>query len=80
VTAWSRLSATALELVCGAGFGKKAKTSPVKFGAKKCAKYLSWSAARIKCKAPARAKLGKVKVTVVTTAGPSNAKGFAVKK
>jgi hypothetical protein len=66
--------------ITGKGFGKKHGTSLVKFGATKCAKYVSWSATRIRCKVPAKAKFGKLKVRVVTPAGPSHAKTFTVKR
>jgi len=52
----------------------------VKFGTKTCLKYVSWSATQIKCKVPATAKYGAVKVTVTTAAGKSNAKSFTVKR
>ena len=66
--------------ITGKGFGKKRGTSFVRFGAAKCAKYVSWSATRIRCKVPAKAKFGKLKVRVVTPAGASNAKTFTVKR
>jgi hypothetical protein len=66
--------------VTGRGFGKRSPSSYVKFGTTKCTKYVSWSATRIKCKVPAKAKFGKVKVTVVTAAGASNTKTFNVKR
>ena len=52
----------------------------VKFGAAKCTTYVSWSDTQIKCKAPAKARYGKVKVTVTTSAGTSNGVSFTVKK
>ena len=52
----------------------------VKFGSKSCTASISWSATQIKCKVPARAKIGKIKITVVTTAGASKAKPFKVKR
>ena len=52
----------------------------MKFGAKKCTKYVSWSAAKITCKVPAKAKFGKQTVKVTTTVGTSNAKSFTVKR
>jgi len=65
--------------ISGTDFGAARGTSSVKFGAKKCAQYVSWSATRIKCRVPAQAKYGAVNVTVTTTAGKSNAKRFTVK-
>ena len=41
---------------------------------------MSWSATRIKVKVPAKAKFGKLKVTVKTTEGTSSAKTFRVKR
>lgn len=64
----------------GAGFGAKRGAGSVKFGATKCTKYVLWSKTRIKCKVPAKAKFGIVKVTVKTTAGKSNARNFTVKR
>ena len=66
--------------ITGTDFGAAPGTSSVKFGAKKCATYLSWSNTRIKCKVPAKARYGKVRVTVTTAAGASNARRFKVKR
>ena len=66
--------------ISGTGFGAKRGASFVKFGAMKCTKYISWSATKIKCRVPGKAKYGKVKVTVTTTAGKSNARSFRVKR
>ena len=66
--------------ITGTGFGKTRGSSSVKFGATACTKYVSWSATQIKCKVPASAKYGVVKVTVKTAAGTSNAKSFTVKR
>jgi len=52
------------------------RSHSVKFGSRKCTAYLSWSATRIKCKVPTKAKCG----AVTTTAGASNAMGFTVKR
>jgi hypothetical protein len=64
----------------GSGFGVRGSASAVRFGATKCSKYLSWSATKIKCKVPAKAKYGKIKVTVTTAAGRSAGKTFTVKR
>ena len=64
----------------GIGFGAAPGASFVKFGARRCAAYLSWSDTRIRCTAPANARLGVVKVRVTTTAGKSNARSFRVKR
>jgi photosystem II stability/assembly factor-like uncharacterized protein len=65
--------------ITGASFGATQGLGFVRFGARKCSGYVSWSAARIVCKVPAKAKVGKVKVTVTTPLGKSNAKTFRVK-
>ena len=70
----------ALVTISGTDFGAARGTSSVKFGSKKCTKYVSWSDTRIKCRVPAKAKYGVVKVTVTTTAGKSNAMSFKVKR
>ena len=64
----------------GASFDVAQGVGFVKFGARKCATYLSWSDAQITCKVPAKAKYGKVSVTVTTTRGVSNANRFTVKR
>jgi len=66
--------------ITGKDFGKRDSASDVKCGAAKVSKYVSWSATRIKCKVPAKAKFGKLKVTVVTADGASNSKTFTVKR
>jgi hypothetical protein len=66
--------------ITGTRFGLKRGTSYVKFGLRKCSKYLSWSKTRIKCRVPAKAKFGWLKVRVTTTVGTSNAKSFRVKR
>ena len=70
----------ALVTISGSGFGAARGANSVKFGTRKCTTYLSWSAAQIKCRVPATAKIGKVKVTVTTAAAVSNAKSFTVKR
>ena len=64
----------------GKNFGSKRGISYVKFGTRKVTKYLSWSKSRVKCRVPARAKIGRVKVIVHTTGGTSNARIFRVKR
>jgi hypothetical protein len=66
--------------VSGTDFGAAQGTSAVEFGSTTCTKYVSWSDGRIKCKVPAKAKYGAVKVTVTTAAGRSNFLGFTVKR
>jgi hypothetical protein len=66
--------------ITGKAFGSKRGAGTVKFGAKAVTRYLSWSTTRIRCRVPAKAKFGKLKVTVKTKAGTSNAKAFRVKR
>ena len=66
--------------ISGTDFGAAQGAGAVKFGAAKCTTYVSWSDTQIKCKAPAKARYGKVKVTVTTSAGTSNGVSFTVKK
>ena len=66
--------------ISGTDFGAAQGTSSVKYGATKCTGYVSWSDTRIKCKVPAQAKYGAVRVTVTTAAGKSNAMIFTVKR
>ena len=66
--------------ISGTNFGEAQDAGAVKFGAKTCAKYVSWNDTQIKCKVPAKAKYGKVNVTVTTAAGKSNAMSFTVKR
>jgi hypothetical protein len=70
----------AVVTITGRNFGAKRGTSYVQFGSIKCSKYASWTSGRIQCKVPSKAKLGKVKVSVVTTAGASNSRTFTVKR
>jgi hypothetical protein len=70
----------ALVTISGTDFGAAQGTGAVKFGSKTCTKYVSWSDTQIKCRVPAKAKFGAVKVTVTTKAGKSNARSFAVKR
>ena len=67
--------------ITGTGFGAaRTATSFVKFGAKKCTVYASWSDTSIKCKVAKRAAFGRIKVCVTTAAGASNTRNFTVKK
>jgi len=70
----------ALVTISGTDFGAARGTSAVKFGSKACTKYVSWSATKIKCRVPMKAKYGVLKVTVTTTAGKSNTMSFTVKR
>ena len=66
--------------ITGKNFGKKRGRSVVKFGTRTCVKYVSWSATRIKCRIPARAKPGRLQVRVTTSAGTSRGRAFTVKR
>ena len=66
--------------ITGTGFGALQGTGVVKFGSKACTKYGSWSTTKIKCKVPAQALYGTVKVVFTNAAGKSNAKNFRVKR
>jgi hypothetical protein len=66
--------------ISGTGFGAAQGAGSVKFGAAKCTSYLSWKATQIKCKVPAKAEYGTLKVTVTTVGGVSNAKSCTVKR
>jgi hypothetical protein len=70
----------AVVTVIGKHFGAKGSTSSVRFGTKACTKYVSWTDTRIRCRVPAKAAYGSVKVTVKTAVGKSNAKSFKVKR
>jgi hypothetical protein len=70
----------AIITISGARFGSKRGRSYVKFGSVKCTKYLSWGKSRIKCRVPTRARYGKVKVRVTTSAGRSAGRTFRVKR
>ena len=71
----------AVVTIVGKNFGaKRVSGSSVRFGSKACTKYVSWSDTRIRCKVPAKAAFGSVKVSVKTAAGKSNAKKFRVKR
>lgn len=70
----------AVVTITGAGFGATRSTSAVTFGSRRCAAYLSWSDTRIKCRVPAKAQCGEVKVTVTTAAGASAGRHFRVKR
>jgi outer membrane protein assembly factor BamB len=79
----TRLSPTAAHrraavVITGTGFGNERGIGCVKFGTTKCIAYLSWSDSRIECRVPAKAKFGKLKVSVVTTGGTSSTKTFTV--
>jgi len=65
--------------ITGTDLGASQGTSVVKFGAKVCKKYLSWSATKIRCRVPAKAKFGRVFVVVKTSGIVSNALRFRVK-
>jgi hypothetical protein len=62
----------------GKGFGKKRGTGFVRFGSMKCAKYISWSATRITCLVPTKAKFGRVSIQMKNRAGTSARRTFKV--
>jgi hypothetical protein len=62
----------------GKGFGKKRGTSFVRFGSVKCAKYISWSATRITCVVPSKARVGRASIQVKNRAGTSAGRTFKV--
>ncbi len=70
----------ALVTITGTDLGATRGAGSVRFGSRACTTYVSWSATRIRCRVPARAAFGSVKVTVKTAAGTSNAKTFRVKR
>jgi photosystem II stability/assembly factor-like uncharacterized protein len=70
----------AVVTVKGRGFGAARGAGTVRFGAAVCTAYVSWSAGAIRCRVPAKAALGAVKVTVTTAAGASNARSLRVKR
>jgi photosystem II stability/assembly factor-like uncharacterized protein len=76
----ARARRAATVTITGTGFGAKRGNAIVKFGSTKCTRYVSWSATRITCKVPAKARLGKLKIAVVTTAGTSNTRTFTVRR
>ena len=81
----TRLSPTsgrrgAVVTITGKDFEPKRGTGYVRFGSVKCSRYVSWTTTRIRCRVPAKARLGKVKVVVVTGRGASAYKLFAVKR
>jgi photosystem II stability/assembly factor-like uncharacterized protein len=70
----------ALVTISGTAFGASQGTGSVQYGSKTCTSYDSWSDSLIKCRVPTTASTGKVKVTVTTSSGASNAVSFKVKK
>jgi photosystem II stability/assembly factor-like uncharacterized protein len=66
--------------ITGTGLGLSRGASCVRFGATKVSKYVSWSNTRVKVRVPVRAKYGRLKITVTTAGGTSNAKTFTVKR
>ena len=64
--------------ISGTNFGGARGAGSAKFGSKTCTTYVSWSDAQIKCKVPANAAYGSLKVTVKTAAGASLGTSFRV--
>ena len=61
----------------GANYGSSRRDSSVSFGEAKASSYLSWSDDRVEVEVPEGVS-GKVKVTVTTPGGTSNARDFTV--
>jgi hypothetical protein len=70
----------AVVTLTGRYFGAKRGSSVVAFGKVKAKKYVSWSATKVRVKVPAKAKLGKVKVTLTVLGKTSAAKAFRVRR
>jgi hypothetical protein len=66
--------------IVGKGFGKRRGSSRVLFGSTPCAGYVSWTSTRVTCKVPARARLGRLKVRLVTLGGTVVAGTVVVRK
>jgi hypothetical protein len=66
----------ALVTITGRDFG--AQRGKVRFGATTAKRCLSWSIRRIVCRVPAKARLGKLQVRILTDAGASNAVSLRV--
>lgn len=66
--------------ISGRRFGAAPGFSYVRFGAEKVTHFRSWSAERITCKVPATARLGRIRVWVVTPGGTSLARVLVVKR
>jgi hypothetical protein len=65
--------------VRGDAFGRTRSGGYIRFGAAKCLRYVSWCNRVIKCRVPAAAAFGALKVKVMIKAGSSNRKSFTVK-
>lgn len=70
----------AVVAIVGTDFGASRAASSVRFGSRRASDYLSWADTRIRCRVPAKAPFGSLKVRVTTAAGTSNAKSFVVKR
>lgn len=70
----------AIVTITGSDFGASRNGSLVKFGVRTCAGYGFWSDTQIRCKVPAKAVYGSLKVEVATAAGVSNGVSFRVKR
>ena len=64
--------------VLGRGFG--VRRGRVKFGATASAKCYLWSPGKIVCRVPAQARIGRLRVKIVTAAGISNAVTLNVRR
>jgi hypothetical protein len=70
----------AVVTITGTGFGTERGVGFVTFGSRRCTAYVLWSDTAVKCRVPARAAYGKVKVRVTTVAGVSTGRSFRVKR
>jgi hypothetical protein len=66
--------------ITGGAFGARRGGGFVTFAGKRCGAYLSWTDTRIRCRVPGAAPFGAVRVKVTTSAGPSNARTFSVRR
>jgi hypothetical protein len=70
----------AIVTIIGTGFGARRGSSYVKYGSKKCTRYVSWTKTRIRCRVPAKARFGALRIRVTTAGGTSKGKSFRVKR
>lgn len=67
-------------VIAGSGFGTRRSLSVVRFGNRRCTRYLSWNKTRISCRVPASCRLGRVSVRVTTVTGSSNSRTVFVRR
>gem|GEM_PF-1267929 len=76
----TRVARTQVLTLYGSGFGDRRGTSAVSFGSLHTRTYLSWSDERIVCRVPTRARIGALRVCVVTPSGTSNERLLQVRR